>query len=151
MTYTVGGSLSGVTFSGLTLANGADSLAVMANAASFTMPIGVANGARYNVTLQANPPDETCSVTNGSGLIAGADVTNIAVACTPTSDSVLHSFSGTPGDGAEPWYGSLLLSNDGNFYGTTYLGGAYNARHRVQDDTVRRRDRALVLRQRQRR
>lgn len=66
------------------------------NAASFTMPVGVANGAHYSVTLEMSPPTEACSVTNGSGIITGADITNVAVSCTPVSESVLYSFSGTP-------------------------------------------------------
>jgi uncharacterized repeat protein (TIGR03803 family) len=45
---------------------------------------------------------------------------------TPTGDfTVLHSFVGYPSDGDTP-YSGLLLANDGNFYGTTYQGGAWN-------------------------
>jgi uncharacterized repeat protein (TIGR03803 family) len=36
--------------------------------------------------------------------------------------TTLLSFNGT--DGANPWFGSLLQGLDGNFYGTTYYGGA---------------------------
>ena len=38
--------------------------------------------------------------------------------------TTLHSFSGSPGDGAVP-VGGLVQGSDGNFYGTTTSGGAF--------------------------
>jgi uncharacterized repeat protein (TIGR03803 family) len=43
--------------------------------------------------------------------------------CEATTYDVLHSFSGSPGEGSNP-YARLLLAADGNFYGTTEAGGA---------------------------
>jgi uncharacterized repeat protein (TIGR03803 family) len=42
------------------------------------------------------------------------------------SESVIYSFGGGAPDGSLP-YASLLPASDGNFYGTTYSGGAHNA------------------------
>jgi uncharacterized repeat protein (TIGR03803 family) len=38
-------------------------------------------------------------------------------------EKVLHSFSQTDGDGAFPWYGTLVRDSSGDLYGTTYVGG----------------------------
>jgi len=41
------------------------------------------------------------------------------------TESLLHSFSGYPNDGAYP-VGDVVVGSDGVLYGTTSLGGAYN-------------------------
>jgi len=41
------------------------------------------------------------------------------------TETVLHSFTGAPGDGAYP-YAELIRDSAGNFYGTTSYGGASN-------------------------
>jgi uncharacterized repeat protein (TIGR03803 family) len=126
-TYTLGGTLTGVTTTGLTLANGSDTLNVAANATVFTLPAGVAPGASYNVTVQAHPAGQSCTVsTNGSGTMPSSDVTSIAVICVAGSVSLFYPFGTSSGqDGQEP-YGSLIQGNDGNFYGLTYGGGTNN-------------------------
>jgi uncharacterized repeat protein (TIGR03803 family) len=126
--YTVGGTITGLgANTGLVLGNGADTLIVPANATEFTMPTSVASGAQYNVTITGHSLAMRCSLTNGTGVIAGANVTNITVACTMAVASVLYSFAGPPSDGAEPWWESLLLAKDGNFYGMTTQGGSNNS------------------------
>jgi len=40
--------------------------------------------------------------------------------------NVLHSFTGTGGDGAFPFFGSLVRDSAGNLYGTTQSGGIYS-------------------------
>jgi uncharacterized repeat protein (TIGR03803 family) len=123
--YTIGGTISGLgSASGLVLANGSDTLTVLANATSFSMPTGVANGSTYSVTVQAHPITVSCTVTNGAGTVSGANVTNVTVTCTPGTESVLYSFALTGGDAGYPYYGNSLLASDGSFYGMTYYAGA---------------------------
>jgi uncharacterized repeat protein (TIGR03803 family) len=40
-------------------------------------------------------------------------------------ETVLYSFTGTAGDGQQP-YGGLVLDSQGNLYGTTFNGGTTN-------------------------
>lgn len=81
-TYTIGGDVSGLSGSGLVLSlnDGAQTLPVNGNGA-FAFPAGLASGAAYEVVVGAQPPGQDCSVTNGSGTIGAANVTDVAVTC----------------------------------------------------------------------
>jgi hypothetical protein len=86
--FTVSANVSGLTFIGLAPPvlvlrnNGGNDLAVTVNGtATFTNT--VTSGANYNVTVATQPTQQTCVVTNGSGTVANANVSNVAVNCTP--------------------------------------------------------------------
>jgi hypothetical protein len=88
-TFTVGGSITGLTASGLVLENNAaDDLTVAATSTSFAFATAVASGASYSVTVKTQPAGQTCAVTSGSGTVGGAPVTNVAVACTTVAPFV---------------------------------------------------------------
>ena len=81
-TYSVGGTVSGLTGTGLALQNnGGDTLAVAAAATDFAFATELLDLATYAVTVSTQPTGQTCSVTNGSGTIAAADVTDVGVNC----------------------------------------------------------------------
>lgn len=80
--YTIGGVIRGLgNASGLVLSNGADTYAVPAGTTNFRMPEKVMLGANYGVAVFQQPAGKTCSVANGAGKMASADVTNIEVVC----------------------------------------------------------------------
>lgn len=93
-TYTIGGTVSGLTASGLTLDdNGGDTLTVSSGATSFTFATKLQSGASYAVTVASQPTGETCAVSSGSGAVASANVTSVAVACTAMAQT--FTISGT--------------------------------------------------------
>jgi 6-phosphogluconolactonase (cycloisomerase 2 family) len=86
-TYTVGGTVSGLSGSGLVLQDLSDdnasiSLAISSNG-SFAFAQRIANGTTYAITIRSQPanPAQVCTVGNGSGTLAGSDVTNVTVNC----------------------------------------------------------------------
>ena len=82
-TYSIGGTVTGLLGSGMVLQNSSGKyLSVIANG-SFTFPSGVANNGTYSVTVKTQPtnPAQTCTVQNGIGTVAKADVTNVLVTC----------------------------------------------------------------------
>jgi hypothetical protein len=122
--YTIGGNVSGLTGSGLVLNNnGGNDLAVTANGA-FTFSTAIAGGAAYAVTVATPPSGQRCEVANGSGTVAAANVTSVAVTCTSTSPpppppntySVGGSITGYTGRGL------VLQLNGGD--GITLVAGA---------------------------
>ncbi|MBN8726081.1 MAG: S8 family serine peptidase, partial [Xanthomonadales bacterium] len=97
--YTVGGTVSGLTGTGLALAlNGGDSLAVAANG-SYVFPGGLPTASPYEVTIASQPTGQMCTVTNGLGSIAAANITNVDVSCVSavTNWTVTPSVSGGNG------------------------------------------------------
>jgi hypothetical protein len=108
-TYTIGGTVSGLSGSGLQLQNnGSDILAVSANG-GFTFGTAIASGSAYDVTVKTQPsnPAQVCSVSNGSGM-ATANVTTISATCTTTTNTytIGGAVSGLSGSG-------LVLQNNG--------------------------------------
>jgi hypothetical protein len=63
--------------------NGADDLSVTANG-GFTFATALADKSAYTVTIVSPPAAQSCSVTNSSGTIAGANVSNVVISCTNT-------------------------------------------------------------------
>ena len=87
--FTLGGSLSGLD-SGKTLVlrnNGGSDLALAANG-SFRFSGTVVNGDSYTVDVTTQPADQSCSVSNASGTVSGANVADIVVACSAAPASV---------------------------------------------------------------
>ena len=81
-TYTIGGSVSGLTSSGLTLTdNGSDTLTVPAQATTFTFSQALQSGATYAVAIATQPSNEQCQVSSASGTVSG-NVTSVVVVCT---------------------------------------------------------------------
>ena len=82
--YTIGGTVSGLSGTVVLRDNGGDNLSVTGNG-SFTFASPVATGGAYNVTVKTNPSGQTCTVSGGSGTVASANVTGIAVSCAANS------------------------------------------------------------------
>ena len=79
--YTVGGTVTGLVGGGLTLSNnGGDNLEVDANGAfTFTKAIGAGDAYSVTVNAQPNSPVQSCTVSNGEGSVAGANITTVVV------------------------------------------------------------------------
>jgi len=108
--YTIGGNISGLNGNRLLLQNNAGGKLVVTANGPFTFPAALIDGSFYNVTatVLAQPgfPSQTCTVSNGSGTLAGANVTNVAVSCVSNQFTVGGTVTGMAGSG-------LVLRNNG--------------------------------------
>lgn len=66
----------------LVLVNGSDRIELKAGATAFSFA-QVAEDSPYGVSILQQPADQSCTVSNGSGVVGPNDVTNVAVTCTP--------------------------------------------------------------------
>lgn len=119
--YSIGGTITGLTADGLVLQNNAsDDLTVAANETTFTFATKVSG--TYAVTVKTQPTGLTCAVSNESGT-ATADVSNVEVACTADSTSKCTSTSITRdwGTFTDCENGIVeLVVNAGTYGGNTY-------------------------------
>jgi hypothetical protein len=82
-TYSIGGTVSSLSGSGLVLQNnGGDDLPIGADG-SFTFATALPDDSAYAVTVLTQPtnPGQTCSVTNGNGTLASANVNEVVINC----------------------------------------------------------------------
>jgi subtilisin family serine protease len=93
VTYTVGGTVSGLSGSGLVLQlNEAGNLGVSASG-GFAFSTPVASASPYAVTVLTQPtnPIQACAVVNGTGTVGAGNVINVSVTCSgPFSISTLN-------------------------------------------------------------
>jgi hypothetical protein len=105
--YTIGGTVSGLSGTGLVLQNnGGNNLTINANG-DFAFTALMASGANYNVTILTQPanPTQNCTLTNAVGTVS-ANVTNLQVACVNIY-TIGGTVSGLTGAG-------LVLQNNGD-------------------------------------
>ena len=129
--YSIGGTVSGLTGTGLVLQdNGGDNLTVNKSGA-FTFATSIASGGTYAVTVVTPPtnPAQSCAVTSGTGT-ATATVTSVAVTCTAvaTNATVGGTVSGLTGTGLvlqDNGGDSLTVTANGSFTFKTTVNGAY--------------------------
>jgi hypothetical protein len=131
-TYTIGGTVSGLSGGEVRLRNGNESLRVSANG-PFAFGTRVTSGTAYSVTVESSPSGQTCSVANGSGTVGTADVTNVAVTCnatTPDTYTIGGTVSGLSGGDVRLRNGNenLRISTNGVFTFDTRVtsGTAYS-------------------------
>jgi sugar lactone lactonase YvrE len=132
--FTVGGTLSGLTGAvPVKLAlNGGAPLPLGATG-SFMFATALPSGSNYAVTIDTQPAGQTCTITNGSGVLA-ANVTGVTVACAANAPVVtLATISGTIA-GMTPGATLLLANRDsapvayagsGSFTFNNVQGAAY--------------------------
>lgn len=120
-TYTIGGTVSGLSGTLTLQNNGADSLVLNADGAFvFATPVALSSG--YSVTVSAQPAGKTCTVGNGSGANVTANVTNVGITCATTPQPV---FIYVPDYGNNQVLGYRLDTNTGTF--ETISGGPFAA------------------------
>ena len=91
------GTLSGLlSSSSVKIKNGTDIKTLSVNGA-YSFSNRVNQGSSYSVVVDANPVGQTCTVSNGSGTVYGADVTNINVSCSPNNYKVGGTLTGLIG------------------------------------------------------
>jgi len=137
--YNVGGTISGLSGTLLLQNNAGDHLIVTANG-PFTFAYALADESPYAVTVLSSPVLQHCAVTNGTGTLDGADVTDVTVGCldrswvhpADLSDSISPDGSGTgQPEVAMDDNGSAIVvwdQNDGGnpqIFMSEYRGGAW--------------------------
>lgn len=103
-TYSVGGTISGLTTAGLILRNAGVDLTIAANSTSFEFNGKYSSGAAYDVQVVQQPAGQVCAASGASGSVASSPVTTVSVVCSaiPTQgglaiDKTSLSFAGEEG------------------------------------------------------
>jgi hypothetical protein len=79
--YSIGGSVSGLTGTGLVLRNSCGNDLPISAAGGFAFPARPVGDTTYGVSVFSQPAGQICVVTRGAGTVGSADVTDVAVAC----------------------------------------------------------------------
>lgn len=116
-TVDLGGSVTGLTTDGLVLANGNSTIAIPANATSYTFPDQIDDQGQYAITVQSQPSHLTCVVAHATGSATGVAIDAANVSCTLNTHTVGGTINGLSVDG-------LALANGSDTVGPLTAGSA---------------------------
>jgi len=111
--FTIGGTISGLTTGSVVLANGSATVTVAAGATSWTLPGTFDSGTAYSVIVETQPAGVLCEVSGGSGATLPGDLTDVAVDCSDYGQWI--------------WQAGLNTVNAAGIYGTQNTASASNA------------------------
>lgn len=114
LTYSIGGTISGLSGTVVLEDNGSDQLSLSSNGA-FAFDVSVQPNSSYNVTVVTQPANQTCSVRNGTGK-ATTSVSSVVVVCSLTSGA----------KNVWTWEGGSEFVNARGVYGTLGVAAATN-------------------------
>ncbi len=96
-TYTIGGTISGLSGTVILQNNDGDNLSLTANGA-FTFATSIKSGSNYEVKILTQPSAQTCSVTaNGTAQVGSSNISNVTVVCTTNTFTIGGTISGLIG------------------------------------------------------
>jgi len=125
--YSIGGTVSGLTGTGLQLQdNGGNTLSVTANG-SFTFSTKLPSGSTYDVTVSSQPTGQTCTPTDNTGTVGSSNVTSVVVTCSSATYTISVAVTGLTGSvELQDDQGATLTfsSNDTQTFSNTYASGA---------------------------
>jgi len=113
--FTLGGTVTGLSGAGLVLQNNGGGDLSVASAGSFTFAAPVVQGSAYSVTVRTQPPGQTCTVSQSSGTVGMAPVTNVQVACAASTYTLGGTATGLTAS-------NLVLRNGGEDLPVTASG-----------------------------
>jgi N-acetylneuraminic acid mutarotase len=108
--HALGASINGLTASGLVLAVDGTNVAVPANATRIQLSSSIPAGTAYSVAVQTQPTSLRCIVSNGSGTMGAANVTDIVISCQPEAYAIGGTVAGLTAGGLVLANGSSTLS-----------------------------------------
>jgi N-acetylneuraminic acid mutarotase len=111
--FTIGGTISGLTTGSVVLANGTATVTVAAGATSWVFASSFDSGSAYSVTVETQPAGVLCEVSGGSGATLPGDLTDVAVDCSDYGQWI--------------WEAGLNTVNAAGVYGTQNTASASNA------------------------
>jgi FG-GAP repeat len=99
-TFSIGGTVSGLTGTLVLRNNGADESSISANG-SFSFTQALPNGATYEVTVRTQPDGQVCTLAGASGIVNAA-VTSVVATCAADPSTALPPVPASPVVGYAP-------------------------------------------------
>lgn len=92
--YSIGGTVSGLTGTVVLQNNSGDDLTITSDG-DFSFDTSLVSGSSYAVTVFTNPSGQGCTISNGSGSVSGATVSDVVVTCVNDANPTGYYDQGT--------------------------------------------------------